>query len=426
LSEYLVVAGVTRPSLTLLELARARGLRPIALFDPRNGTMVDDATLARAEELCDLVITGRHDTDSYYERIMTATGDGVVVAVCTTFHLLAERAAELARRLGLPGPAPERMHAALDKATVREVTTRAGLPNPRVATLRAGDHVPGTPIGLEFPVVVKPVDGYGKFGTAMAWSQADVDDHVAAFLHDREGWQAEGGMPSMIADRLLVEEFVRGVLFSVECYANDDRATALVAVRRKTNVDNPVLELGSTIPGSDDAHDTGRLHAYAEAVLDALELRRGVFHVEMILSAEGPVLVEVNPRISGGAIPDLVRMATGIDLWQILLDVGLGDEPKVRPASGQPMSHTFLAARETFVAPATLDDDWFDQLTADRVAGECSARPGRPVPAMAGNTTTFGIVRFGAGTVCEAEDRCDTAVAAIGSALGARLWAPSR
>jgi biotin carboxylase len=410
----------------MLERVRDRGMGVISLVDPRNRGLLDDATMNRLEGLSDLVITGQHDTASYLAQVTAGAGKGTIVGVCPTLHLMALTAAEIAEQLVLPGPGSDRLRTTLNKARVRAITTGAGLRNPRVCTICADDDPPDELADLSFPVVVKPVDGYGKFGTIVAGSRAQLDEHVSRFGRLREQWQREGGAPSAISPTLLVEEFIRGVLFSVECYAGSEGAKALVAVRRKTSVENPVLELGSTIPGTDSAEDAVRLHAYAEAVLDALELSNGVFHVEMILSEDGPVLVEVNPRISGGAIPDLVRMATGINLWDILIDVAIGQRPRPdQQGSHQPMSHTFLAARESFVVPGTLGSDWFDRVTENRVAGYCDAVPGQQVPAMANNTTAFGIVRFAADTVRGAEERCDKAVAAIGSALGAQLWAPS-
>jgi biotin carboxylase len=49
----------------------------------------------------------------------------------------------------------------------------------------------------------------------------------------------------------------------------------------------------------------------------------GIFHIEIILGKHGPVLVEANPRIMGGNMPTVFKLATGIDAYDLLVDMYL-------------------------------------------------------------------------------------------------------
>ena len=58
----------------------------------------------------------------------------------------------------------------------------------------------------------------------------------------------------------------------------------------------------------------------AIAALDAVGFDFGPAHTEVRLTPAGPVVVEINPRLAGGMIPELVAHALGINLVAAVLD----------------------------------------------------------------------------------------------------------
>lgn len=427
MTKYFVLAGVSAPALKFIDRLTERGLTVVALINQANRSLLDAETYATIEKKCAVVVTEALDTAGYVRRVTELTADGELRGIAPTLHIMALVAAELADRFGLPGPRPEAIATALDKASVRRILADAGLNT--VGFLEVTDgRLPEEELErLSYPLVVKPTNGFAKIGAALVHSRAGLDKCTEAFLAEQAGWQEGTGMQSMVGSALVIEEFIEGPLFSVECAVDGDGAVGLLAVRRKTNPRSPLLELGSSVPGTQDEQLSTRLTSYAEDVVNALGLRNCLCHVEIIASADGPCLVEINPRISGGAIPDLVANSTGIDLWTLLADVALGG------AVGKPrgdaevtaMSHSFLAAEAAFTAPAELSEDWFEQAVPDLHSGYCTVAPGQHVGAMDGNYTAFGVVRFADRSVADAEARCDEAVTALGSLLGARLWLPA-
>ncbi|MGH9938180.1 MAG: ATP-grasp domain-containing protein, partial [Blastocatellia bacterium] len=63
--------------------------------------------------------------------------------------------------------------------------------------------------------------------------------------------------------------------------------------------------------------------------LEALGLAWGPAHVELRLTRSGPVIIEVNPRLAGGFIPEIVRRATGVDLVMQTVRIAVGLEPQL-------------------------------------------------------------------------------------------------
>jgi argininosuccinate lyase len=62
----------------------------------------------------------------------------------------------------------------------------------------------------------------------------------------------------------------------------------------------------------------------------------------MKLTHEGPVVIEMNPRLAGGFIPELVRLAKGVDLIRESISVVTGGFPNLQHRSGIHASIRFL------------------------------------------------------------------------------------
>ncbi|XBS70093.1 hypothetical protein ABK905_01975 [Acerihabitans sp. KWT182] len=58
--------------------------------------------------------------------------------------------------------------------------------------------------------------------------------------------------------------------------------------------------------------------AYTLRVLDAIGIVKGAGHTELILSSDGPRLLEVGARASGAANPTAIRIATGSDQLELM------------------------------------------------------------------------------------------------------------
>jgi cysteine synthase A len=85
-----------------------------------------------------------------------------------------------------------------------------------------------------------------------------------------------------------------------------------------------------------------------------LGLTVGVFHVEVRLSPDGPVIMEVAGRLAGDRIPALILAVHGVDLPTVDVEVLAGRRASVAP----PLPTHGVAAVRFFVVsrPSTLVD----------------------------------------------------------------------
>ncbi len=113
-------------------------------------------------------------------------------------------------------------------------------------------------------------------------------------------------------DGVLVQEFADGVEYAVDTYSVDGRhSLALVCRYRKREVGDRlgIYEAVEFLPP--DNPEINTLFQYVRQVLDAVGLANGAAHVEVMDTARGLRLIEVNSRIAGGRQQTLQRVATG-------------------------------------------------------------------------------------------------------------------
>jgi len=66
--------------------------------------------------------------------------------------------------------------------------------------------------------------------------------------------------------------------------------------------------------------------------LSAVGYDHGVAHTEVKLTRDGPRIVEINARLGGNYIPDLVRAVSGLDIPEIMVQLALGEQPRLEAA----------------------------------------------------------------------------------------------
>jgi biotin carboxylase len=131
----------------------------------------------------------------------------------------------------------------------------------------------------------------------------------------RRAFDAQLGRPNqwdVINERMLVQVYATGTEYVVDTFSHDGRHT-VTDVCQYHKVDNgthmAVYDSMRWVPP--DEHLVADLVAYTAAALDAVGLRFGAAHTEVMWTADGPRLVEINARPHGGGQPRFCRVATG-------------------------------------------------------------------------------------------------------------------
>jgi len=420
---HLVFVETTGLGVQTLEYAKRSGHTVTFLWSPHYDFTAPAATREHARRIADhcIEVSDIHDPQATRAALHAADADQAD-AVLSTLAFCTPAAADLAELIKARGTSVAGVTNAGDKGRCREVLRRAGIASLGFAVVTTEADALRAAATIGYPVIVKPALGIAKSVTSVAWCADDIRAHFATAQATLDGL-AEG-ITARLDERYIVEELAIGTLYSVEVAADGRHTVPLVAVRRKVSVNNPVIELGCTVPSGLSAHDEADLGAYAADVCRALGLNLGIFHVEVMHTATGFRLIEANPRITGGALPDTINTVADLDVFAILVDLFADRPMPLRPLrlSGA-ASHSFLAAARPARLPEHLSPDWFTRFEAVVHSGWAHVGPGDMVQQMKGNFDSFGMIRTIAAAPALAETACAEVKVAIESLIGIPLLA---
>ncbi|EOD09753.1 hypothetical protein EMIHUDRAFT_465353 [Emiliania huxleyi CCMP1516] len=144
--------------------------------------------------------------------------------------------------------------------------------------------------------VVKPVEGAGSDGVTICNSAAEV----RLAFGKLEGTKNILGLDNYA---VLCQEYLEGDEWVVDTVsrAGEHKVVALWKYDKRDYHGSPVVYHGMRLHNVEADEPLLRgMVAYVTAVLDALGITDGAMHSEIMATARGPVLVEVNCRLHGG------------------------------------------------------------------------------------------------------------------------------
>ena len=209
----------------------------------------------------------------------------------------------LSERLGLPSNGSAQSAARRDKNAMSEALRDAGL---RTAeALKTADASAAVAWQRErgAPVVVKPLDSAGTDGVSICRDSAAIEAAFATIL----------GRPNALHganEELLVQELLEGTQLFVNSVSWEGvhHVSEVWRDNKLRAGANFIYDYEELLPRHGSQQD--QVVPYVESVLDALGIRFGPAHTEVMLTATGPVLVESGARMHGSVPDEIVDRCT--------------------------------------------------------------------------------------------------------------------
>lgn len=243
--------------------------------------------------------------------------------------------AAVAQELELPGITVETALCVTDKGRMRLCLKDHGVPVPafyRVESLEEFFHVAGK---FQCPFIVKPPDNSGSRGICLLERTADQEELEAAYNYSRRS--SRSGM-------VLLEEYMRGQEVSVETLSVGGK-TEIVQITDKITTGPPhFVELGHTQPSGLPQNVLMEIEQTARAAVEAVGIVDGPSHTEIMVTAEGPKVVELGARLGGDCITThLVPLSTGVDMVEACIQIAMGFPIKQQPHRESTSAIRYLA-----------------------------------------------------------------------------------
>ena len=252
-------------------------------------------------------------------------------AVLCLQDLRIAEAAHIARALGLRHLNPETAALCRNKAEVRARLADAGIAQPRFVLARGPRELIAAAEDIGLPLMIKPADGFGSQNIFALHTPHDLQA-LRANPQIIAGAPGDYGLGVAAGGAMLVERLMQGQLIGCDCFTADGRHM-LLGVNEKLMFAPPSF----AIRGGCFTANCGQfaaLEAYVVALLDAVGFDHGAAHVELMLTTEGPRLVEINPRLVGARIGRLISTALGRSVHADL--IALHTQGRLPPSAAAP------------------------------------------------------------------------------------------
>ena len=310
-SKTAVILGGTPPHIELITKLKTRGYYVV---------LVDYLGHPPAAEFADShVQISTLDEQRVYELARDFAAD-LVLAICVDQANVT--AAIVSERLGLAtlwNASQLRMIA--NKVTMKEILLGAGIQTARYVIAREESDL--LLIDFPFPMVVKPADSNGSKGVRKVGSKEEL---ASAFTRARE--VSRVGV-------VLVEEFLTGIEFSGEFFINNGCAIGL-GVKRKISLlasgDEVLGALGSVSPPNLKGPILSELEEVADSLAHHLHVNDSPLLIQFIVVEGRVVVVEFALRLGGGMSVESVKLRSGVDVTEKVLNKLLGEPTDVQPA----------------------------------------------------------------------------------------------
>lgn len=197
----------------------------------------------------------------------------------------------VSQEMGLVGLPYEVVEAANDKGLMRDVWRNACLAIPRYKVISSLNELHNTIDEIGFPCVLKPTDcgGSGR-GVCVIRSVEDIE------------WSFNFAKPYVKNARFILEEYLDGIELTIESIsvngkvhilATSDKVKPDIRTRVATSLNYPAEFCEDTLK---------KVEALVVQAVMAIGIENGMAHTEVIVTCDGPKLVEIGARGGGGHV----------------------------------------------------------------------------------------------------------------------------
>ena len=327
LMKKLMVLGAPDFQIPLLKQARNMGVHTYVLdMNPhsRGAVYADDFYQ------CSL-----KDSKSVLDIARKIMPDGVTVGMC---DVAVNSAAIVSKELGLPGLDVDTAQKATDKYLMIQEFEKFHVPHPWFKRMRIEDiSALINDQNISYPFISKPIDMAGSRGINKIESRNDIE----SMLND--------SIKASDNHEIIIEEFMEGPEVSVELLVLGHTPHVLQITDKYTSGAPHFVELGHTQPSSLPNSIKRAIEDVAQQAVRALGLFDCCAHAEIIVTKEGPKMVEIGARMGGDSIQQqLIMLSKGINMPYYSIKMALGEEVTL-PNINQDLASTirFLTCKKS-------------------------------------------------------------------------------
>lgn len=290
-----------------------------------------------------------------------------VDAIMCVYENYVVPAAWIAEHLGLPGMPVEAALRCTDKDLMRQAFAKAPEQiSPAFAVVESEDDVRQFAESHSFPLILKPAN---LAKSLLVTKNHDLDELLANYkksvdlLESTYAKYAAGRAP-----KLLIEEFLQGSVYSVDAFVDSDGTPHVLdnIVDYQTGYDigfDDNFHYSRRLPSALSDKEQAALRHCAEVAVRALGMKSSPAHIEIIMTGDGPRIVEIGAR-NGGYRERMHDLANGIDITGAALATALGQPANITAARSENVAVLELFPKNAGTFMGIANEDKLRELSS--------------------------------------------------------------
>ncbi|WP_296056359.1 ATP-grasp domain-containing protein [uncultured Holdemanella sp.] len=230
--------------------------------------------------------------------------------------------AAVAKEMNLIGIDEETALKATNKAEMRKALQVNNVPIPKFYVVSNKDEYKDVVKQFNVPFIVKPADSSGSRGIFEVKDIHNEDLIVEAYEYCH---------PFSRVGDVVVEEYMEGPEVSVETLTVNGECHVIQITDKLTTGAPHYVEMGHSQPTMLSKEIAEQISKVAKAANKAIGIKNGPSHTEIIVTKQGPKIVELGARLGGDNITThLVPLSTGVDMVECCIKIALGEIPDIK------------------------------------------------------------------------------------------------
>ncbi len=252
--------------------------------------------------------------------------------ILTVYENYVLAAAYISEVLGLPGLSIDAAKACTDKSVMRKKFSQAPENiSPDFAEISSLNDAINFASQHAFPLILKPAN-LAKSLLVIKCSDASQLRKNYQYIHSQIDAVYKKYAPNSVP-KLIIEEYMEGSVHSLDAFADDEGNVHLLddIVDYQTGYDigyEDNFHYSRILPSKLSVKNQASIKHVAKLGMKALGMKNSPAHIELILTATGPKIVEIGAR-NGGYRSRMHLLANDIDLHKAHISIAKGEIPKL-------------------------------------------------------------------------------------------------
>lgn len=289
---------------------------------------------------------------------------------------------------------------ATDKGKMRKKLKEMNVPVPHFFIVSSMEQYLQATKHFMGKFIVKPADNSGSRGIVLVEDLNNINEaYWYAKKHSKSG-------------EVLVEEYMVGPEVSVETLTINGK-THVIAITDKLTTGAPhFVEMGHSIPSQLPSRVQIEIKELAVAAIEAIGINVGPSHTEIIVTPEGPKIVELGARLGGDNITThLVPLATGIDIVEWSIRLALGEDVKLPQIQSKGAAIRYLKTDEGILNSVNYPSSLKQKNGVNEIV--ITKKSGDRITKIGSSNDRIGYVITQASSSKEAIEICEEAINSI-------------